>query len=271
MLPLGCYLVLGSAIECAGMLGQSKAVGKLASPALLGCGGIMLAAMIPVFWPAFEPYPEDCLLGRLGWPLAAMLIALIASFAWHIRTYEPDTNVFARAIAAGWVSCYFGGCFAFAIALRMTGDSVYGLYLLVGVIVITKWADSGAYFVGRAIGRTKLCPKVSPGKTIEGLLGGMLIATLTGWIYFCWCGSMAFGDKIQAGWLGVTILGVSLTISGVIGDLLESIVKRETGCKDSGKLLPGLGGLWDVTDSLLPSFVVAYLIVVGELITGPGQ
>lgn len=270
MLPLGLYLVFGSAVECASMVKGSK-IGSIAWPALLGCAGIMLAAMIPVFWPAFEPYPEDCLLGKLGWPLAAMIIALVGCMAWHIPLYEADSNIFARAITAGWVSCYFGGCFAFAIALRMTGDSTWGLYLLVGVIVITKWADSGAYFVGRALGRTKLCPKVSPGKTIEGLIGGMVVATLAGWIYFCWCGSIFFEDRINAGWLGVSVLGVALTLSGVVGDLSESIVKREMGCKDSGKMLPGLGGLWDVTDSLLPSFVVAYLIIVGELISGPGQ
>lgn len=273
MLPLGLYLYFGSAVECVGMMKNSP-TGKITVPALLGCGGVMLASCIPVLWPLLqgEPYPDDCLLGRFGWPLAAMLISLFATVAWFMPSYEQNSNFFLRAMSAGWVSCYFGGCFAFAIGLRLVGETGWGLYLLVGVIVITKIADAGAYFTGRSIGRTKLCPNVSPGKTVEGLVGGTVFATLAGWIYFSLCGPWVFDEKqISASFVGVAILGVLLTLAGIIGDLLESIVKRETGCKDSGKLLPGLGGLWDVTDSLLPAFVVAYLVVVAELIKGPGQ
>lgn len=272
MLPLGIYLFFGSAVECVGMLRNSPS-GKISTPALLGTAGIIAASCVPVLWPlaAGEPYPSDCLLGKLGWPMAAMLISLFANVAWFMPSYEQNSNFFLRAMTSGWVSCYFGGGFAFAIALRLVGESAWGLYLLVGIIVITKFADTGAYFVGRAFGKSKLCPNVSPGKTIEGLLGGMLFATLGGWIYFCIAGKFAFGDTISASVIGVVLLGILLTLAGVIGDLLESIVKRETGCKDSGKLLPGLGGLWDVTDSLLPAFVVAYLVVVAELIKGPGQ
>lgn len=170
------------------------------------------------------------------------------------------------------MSVYFGGCFAFAIALRLTGTANWGLFLLVGMIVITKFSDAGAYFCGRAWGLTKLCPHVSPGKTIEGLVGGCLVAVGVAWIYFGWCAPAAFGsDQVKSHPLGIAALGVLITLAGVAGDLLESIFKREMGCKDSGKLLPGLGGLWDVTDSLLPAAVVGYLVVVAELIQGPGQ
>ncbi len=253
------------------MAAQGK-IGSITAPALLGCAGVMAASSIPVYWPLLgEPYPSDCQLGPLGWPLAASAIALVGCFAWYFRNYQPDSDVLQRAIMAGWVSVYFGGCFAFAIALRLTGSAGWGLFLLVGVIVITKFSDTGAYFSGRAWGRSKLCPAVSPGKTIEGLVGGMLVAILVAWIYFGLCAPWVFGHAaVHATPLGIVLLGVSLTIAGVMGDLLESIFKRELGCKDSGKLLPGLGGLWDVTDSLLPASVVGYLIVVAGLITGPG-
>lgn len=274
MLPLGLILMFGSAIECVGMVSKSP-YGRIEWPALLGCGGVMLSACIPVLWPllAGEDYPEDCLLGALGWPLAAGMIAIVTCFVWFMPSYEQNSNFLPRAILSGWVSVYFGSCFAFAVALRLVGDSAWGLFLLVGVIVITKIADSGAYFAGKTLGRTKLIPAVSPGKTVEGLVGGMISSTLAAWIYF------EFGPKyflpegavVDVSIIGLVALGVLLTISGVVGDLLESVFKREMGCKDSGKLLPGLGGLWDVTDSLLPSMVVAYLVVVAELITGPGQ
>lgn len=272
MAPLGMLLMYGSAIECVTMVRHSE-LGSITRPALIGCAGIMIAACVPLYWPLFgEPYPEDCLLGKLGWPLAAAVLAQIGCFAWFIPSYQPDSKILMRAILAGWVSVYFGVCFAFAVALRLTGSPGWGLYLLVGIILITKFSDSGAFFVGKSLGKNKLCPTVSPGKTIEGLVGGMATAIVAGAIYFYVCAPMVFpAEELNISFWGVFLLGVLLTIAGVLGDLLESIFKRETGCKDSGKLLPGLGGMWDVTDSLLPAMVVGYLVVVADLIQGPGQ
>lgn len=272
MIPLGGYLIFGSAIECVGMCRKGP-LGSIAAPALIGCTGVMLASTVPVYWPLMgESYPRDCGLGYLGWPLAASAIALVGCFAWFIPNYQVNSGYFARAVLAGWVSIYFGACFAFAVALRLTGSPSWGLFLLVGMIVVTKFADAGAYFSGRAWGRTKLCPAVSPGKTVEGLIGGMTVAVLVAWIYFDVFASRFFGEtNVQTGIFGVVTLGVLLTLAGVMGDLLESIFKREMGCKDSGRLLPGLGGLWDVTDSLLPAAVVGYLVIVAKLIVGPGQ
>lgn len=276
LLPVGGYLILGSAIECVAMLRNTSVDSfprmDLRWPALLGCCGVMAAGTVAVFWPlSGSPYPSDCLLGSLGWPLAAMLIAIFASFAWYLRVYEVGKGYLLRAILAGWVSCYFGGCFSFAIALRLIGDSGWGLFVLVGVIVVTKFADAGAYFSGRFLGKTKLCPQISPGKTLEGLLGGMLVAVLAAWVYFVQAGHWSYGEQIQADWLSALLLGVCLTLAGLVGDLLVSIFKRETGCKDSGNLLPGLGGLWDVSDSLLPAFVAAYLLLMAGCLSGPGQ
>ncbi|MEO8270882.1 MAG: phosphatidate cytidylyltransferase [Aureliella sp.] len=272
MVALGAILIFGSAIECVGMCARGP-VGSITTPALIGCAGVMVAAAIPVYWPlGGSPYPSDCQLGKLGWPLAAGVLALLGCVAWYIPSYQANSGFFLRTIVAGWVSVYFGGCFAFAVALRLTGTPGWGLFLLVGVIVITKFADAGAYFSGRAFGRTRLCPAVSPGKTIEGLIGGILVAVLVSWVYFRFGAPYLFpSDVVRARPLGYIVLGVLLTLAGALGDLLESIFKREMGCKDSGKLLPGLGGLWDVTDSLLPAMVVAYLVVVAGLIHGPGN
>ena len=272
MAPLGIYLMFGSAMECTALL-RSSAYGPIDRPALIGCAGIIAASLVPVYWPlGGTPYPSNCLLGELGWPMAAAVFALVGCFAWQLREYQTGNRCFERAILAGWVSVYFGLCFAFWIANRLVGESGWGLYLMVGVIVITKFSDAGAYFAGRFFGRTKLCPAVSPGKTFEGLVGGAVVATFVSWLYFSVFAPIAFGsDAVEIGWLGITALGVLLTLAGLFGDLLQSIFKREVHAKDSGKLLPGLGGLWDVTDSLLPAGAVAYLIVVADLIRGPGQ
>lgn len=268
MVLFGAGLVLGSAHECASMARQ-KDMPTVYLPAMLGCIGVLIADMVPAYWPLFgEPYPADCMLGARGWPLAAAALALIGCFVWHMPKYQPNTGQLNHAILAGWIAVYFGICFSFAVALRLTGPPAWGLYLVVGVIVVTKFADAGAYFAGRSLGRTKLCPSVSPGKTVEGLIGGMVVSSIAAWIYFGIAAPKAFPNLVvSVGPVGIIAIGVLLTLAGVLGDLLESVFKREMGCKDSGRLFPGLGGLWDVTDSLLPGFVVAYLIVVAELVS----
>ncbi|MBX3421192.1 MAG: phosphatidate cytidylyltransferase [Pirellulaceae bacterium] len=272
LLPLGIYLIFGSAYECVAMIGASS-LGSVAKPALLGCACVMSSACAPIVMPLLGmPYPGDCLLGPLGMSLAAAGLALVGCCAWYIPSYEPGSGVFQRAVLAGWISCYFGICFAFLLALRLVGEPSWGLYLVVGLIVVTKLSDTGAYFVGRSLGRTKLCPRVSPNKTVEGLVGGMLAACLAAWIYFGLCAPWAFGSQqVAVSWQGVLALGVGLTLVGLAGDLMQSIFKREMGCKDSGRLLPGLGGLWDVTDSLLPAAVAGYAIIASGWIRGPGQ
>ena len=272
MLPLGVYLILGSAYECSAMVARSP-IGSITRPAMAGCVTIMAATCVPLLWPlSGSAYPASGSLSSLEWALAAASIALLGGFVWHLSSYQPGQGAFQRALLAGWVACYFGISFAFILAVRSVGESSWGLYLLVGFILVTKLSDTGAYFAGRALGRTKLCPRVSPNKTVEGFLGGMLLACLAAWVYFDVCGRWVFGgDRIIVHWQGVLLLGASLTLVGLAGDLLQSVFKREMGFKDSGKLSPGLGGLWDVTDSLLPSAAVGYLIAVGGWVVGPGQ
>lgn len=267
---LAFYLMFGSALECTSLL-KRLPIGFSGEPALIGCGGIMLAGAIPVMWPlSGEPYPSQCLLGPLGWPMAASVFALLGSFVWFMRDFQSGAHVVEKATLAGWVAVYFGVSFSFWLALRLVGTSGWGLTLAVGMIVITKFSDAGAYFAGKTWGKRKLCPAVSPGKTIEGLLGGIATAIFVSLIYFGWFAMWLFGNpagRIHP--LVIVLLGICLTLAGLIGDLTQSIVKREAGAKDSGRLLPGLGGLWDVTDSLLPAGVVGYLFVVSGFFNEP--
>jgi phosphatidate cytidylyltransferase len=270
MALLAIYLFFGSAVECAWMLRHRRG-GFDPRPGLLGCAGIMLAGVIPLLWPlSGEPYPSDCILGPLGWPLAAAAIALVGAFAWHMPTFVQGTGVLEQSALSGWLATYFGICFSFWIAIRGWGSDSAGLALAVGLIIVTKCTDAGAFFSGRAFGRHKLCPSVSPGKTVEGLLGGLVAGAVVSVLYFVVFIGAIYGDAwVNRSWLGSVLLGCALTLSGLLGDLLESIVKRESEMKDSSHLLPGLGGLWDVTDSLLPAGVVSYLMVAGDLLGHP--
>lgn len=153
-----------------------------------------------------------------------------------------------------------------ATAVMSTAEpaSGFGMAHLIGIVLIVKMADAGAYFVGKRMGRTKLAPVISPGKTVEGLMGGFVVAGLSAYIYYK---AILPGLGISLGgtlW-GPAVMAGLLTTGGVVGDLTESMVKRAAGFKDSGASIPGLGGIWDVTDSLIPAAILGYLGVLANL------
>lgn len=277
LLPLGFCLMLGSAVECIKMVGRSD-LGSITVPALLGTVVVMLSGCIELLWPCSgSAYPIDPGMSSLEWPWIASVLVMVGCFVYFFPGFQVNSGSFQRAMLSGWVSCYFGIGFSAAIALRMLGPPSWGLFVLIGFILVTKLADTGAYFTGRAIGRTKLCPSVSPNKTVEGFAGGTVLASIGAWLYFGPFADWMLGDPSSGeelhwiGWTGVIALGVGLTVAGLLGDLLESVFKREFGVKDSGAMLPGLGGFWDVTDSLLPALAVGYLIARWGLVVPPGH
>lgn len=145
---------------------------------------------------------------------------------------------------------YVGMGFFFFIETR---DSPNGLINILYVFLIVWATDTGAYFIGRSFGKRKLWPEISPKKTIEGALGGIVLATLTGVIYHL---ITPFSYPI------IIIIGVTMlaSIFGQIGDLVESALKRHYGVKDSGDILPGHGGILDRFDSLLFVFPLLHFI-----------
>lgn len=132
---------------------------------------------------------------------------------------------------------------------------VDGHYYLLYFVLITKFSDTGAYLVGSLIGRHKMIPRISPGKTWEGFGGAIVVSTLA---------SVGFVQLLKErmlamNWIHAVILGVLLSLGAVIGDLIESLFKREAGIKDSGKFFPGIGGILDLLDSLLFNAPIMYL------------
>ncbi len=139
-----------------------------------------------------------------------------------------------------------------------------GAYLVLAVMALVWAADSGAYFTGRAMGKTKMLPAVSPNKTREGLYGGMALALLA------MAAFMEFGlySNYAADKLALTAACLVAIFFSVIGDLMESMLKRIAGIKDSGKIFPGHGGMLDRIDSQLaavPLFLTVYWLISGEL------
>ncbi|OBT16880.1 CDP-diglyceride synthetase [Vibrio sp. UCD-FRSSP16_10] len=147
------------------------------------------------------------------------------------------------------------------VALRSVNidiDVYYGAKLVMFVCALVWAADSGAYFAGRHFGKHKMAPHVSPNKTIEGLIGGIIVALLVGWGVATW-----FELQFSTPWLMILLTLVTVIIS-VLGDLVESMFKRVAGIKDSSNIIPGHGGVLDRVDSLtaaFPVFTVLYFML----------
>jgi phosphatidate cytidylyltransferase len=130
-----------------------------------------------------------------------------------------------------------------------------GRFYVIYFLVVTKFSDMGAYVAGSLFGRHKLCPRVSPGKTWEGLGGAVFFSTAASLAF------QGFASNRLAGmnWFHAVVLGVLLSLAAVVGDLIESLFKREAGVKDSGRFIPGIGGVLDLLDSLLFNAPIMYL------------
>ncbi|MEX0824530.1 MAG: phosphatidate cytidylyltransferase [Pirellulaceae bacterium] len=260
LLPLLLFFALGTAWELATLLQQSgRPIDRLL--ALIGAGGVAVSACIPYLWPLTgATYPPDCPVGRLGWIVAGILTAVGAALILEMSRYDGKiSGTTERIQAAIFVSVYVGAPFALFVAIRNLGSGVWGLIALITLIAATKTTDAGAYFFGKAFGRHKLIPRLSPKKTVEGAIGGVVTSIAV--TYACVYGLFPrFVEvEIPAPWWGPLVLAVVCAISGMVGDLAESLLKRDTKTKDSGTWLPGLGGVWDVTDSLLASSLPGFL------------
>ncbi len=130
-----------------------------------------------------------------------------------------------------------------------------GRFYLIYFLVLTKFSDMGAYAVGSLIGRHKMIPRISPGKTWEGFGGAILASTLASLAF----NALAHDRLAGMNWIHAVVLGVLLSASAVLGDLIESLFKREAGVKDSGRFFPGIGGILDLLDSILFNAPLMYL------------
>jgi phosphatidate cytidylyltransferase len=130
-----------------------------------------------------------------------------------------------------------------------------GKFYVFYFILLTKFSDMGAYLVGSLIGRHKMIPRISPGKTWEGFGGAIVVSTGASLVFVHFLGDKMYGMNT----LHAVVLGVLLSSTAVLGDLIESLFKREAGVKDSGKFFPGIGGILDLLDSLLFNAPIMYL------------
>lgn len=186
----------------------------------------------------------------------AMALTALAVLVW--RMTEPPED-YLKDVTAGVFAAFYVPFLATFVAMLLTADD--GPQRVVTFLVLTVVSDTGAYAVGWRFGKTKLAPRISPGKTREGLFGAVAFAM--------GAGALCMEFLIDGGvwWQGL-VLGLAVAVSATLGDLGESMIKRDLGIKDMGTLLPGHGGIMDRLDSLLPTAPVVWLLLA--LFVGTG-
>ncbi|KER03643.1 phosphatidate cytidylyltransferase [Photorhabdus temperata] len=191
-------------------------------------------------------------MGMIWWIVATLLVITYPSSALIWKKSMLLRLLFG---ALTLVPFYCG-----MMVLRTQGyddNSYHGAWWLLYVMLLVWGADSGAYLFGRTLGKHKMAPKVSPGKTLEGLVGGLITAAIISWLFAKYAPVPVMPEKLM-------LCSAIVVIASVFGDLTESMFKRESGIKDSSQLIPGHGGVMDRIDSLtaaIPVFAGLILLV----------
>ncbi|GAB2985219.1 phosphatidate cytidylyltransferase [Saccharothrix stipae] len=190
----------------------------------------------------------------LAWPyerggvLGAFVVTILVCLIWRLK---DGADGYLRDVTASIFTVAYVAVFAsFAVMLVVPDDGVFRvLAFLIGVVL----SDTGGYVAGVLFGKHPMAPTISPKKSWEGFAGSM-VAGMAG-------GALTVGLMLDGQWWQGVLFGAALVVTATAGDLVESLIKRDLGIKDMGTLLPGHGGLMDRMDSLLPSAVVAWLLL----------
>lgn len=193
------------------------------------------------------------------WSLSCgvLFLLLLATLLGEVFNYRAGRKAIERTALTLLVVIYSSWLLSFFSAVRVTRENMEGVFAIFSILFIIKMSDAGAYFAGKNFGRHKLAPILSPGKTIEGLIGGLAAAMIAAYLAFALIKPWLC-EATMPNWSAVFGYAFSITIVGVFGDLSESLVKREMGVKDSSAWLPGLGGIMDTADSVILAAPLAY-------------
>jgi phosphatidate cytidylyltransferase len=225
--------------------------------------GSLASAAVPLLvWAAYA--------GRARVPISAATLAVLALLAASIWLRGVEGRPLAATAITILGVLYTGVMLSFGYALRYypyaVGDRG-GLAVVLLPLLLTWASDTGAYFVGRALGKRKLIPSVSPGKTVAGAVGALVVTVLVSVLYTRYALRPAAQLALSLG--GAVLFGLVISVVAQVGDLFESLIKREAGVKDSSHIIPGHGGVLDRFDSLFFVLPVAYPLLLWLLLPAP--
>ena len=268
--PLAALLAIASAIAAWEFFRIARASGLNPFDDI----GTALAGLIPLlvharFLRLYDPS------GRLG-PLSLIAVVLLLLLALSIWMRGISGKPLGAVASTAFGIAYTGGMLTFgygiwnhdyasAPASVVAGGKTYGIgaggILLLLPVLVTWASDIGAYTVGRTMGRHKLIPSISPAKTVEGAIGGLVASMLVAAVYTRYVLHPTAHLGFRAAPFGALAFGALVSVAAQIGDLTESLLKREAGVKDSSHLLPGHGGVLDRVDSLLFVLPTAFVLL----------
>lgn len=238
----GAFAIFVGAVVTIGAWEWARLAGLEESSSRLTYAGIC-ALLLILLWNMPSVARLVVLLGIFWWGFAWLLVLGFPDSASYWKNNTIKYAIGLLILLPAWQG------------LMLLKQDEYGNWIIFSIMLFVWAADIGAYFAGRTWGKDKLAPKVSPGKSWQGLWGGMLAAVVVGLIIYM--KTNIFDDKLLIGLICLVIL---VTFS-VLGDLTESMFKREAGLKDSSNLLPGHGGVLDRIDSLTAAIPVAVLLL----------
>lgn len=214
----------------------------------------MFAANHLIFFPRLAVVWVWALFLAQRWhvvPLLAVVTLGVVATAMAGVVLGRQASSFQGVLTTTWAGLYLGLFFSFVVAIRQLP---HGRVLTIGFFLVVWITDTMAYFVGRQFGRAKILPHISPQKTWAGTVGGTVSAVM---------GAIGLGYLVHIGHWQAGLFGLLVSVTAQLGDFLESQLKRYTGVKDSGGLLPGHGGILDRFDSILFALPVAYYLLKG--------
>ncbi len=220
--------------------------------------GVVALNVIPWLVPAVVP---DARQGAFGWELIVFMLATMAVGVTQVVRHRTERGIGDISVSI-MILAYMGILLSMVTALRASLPGTVGTLAVLQFIAVVKCADIGAYFTGRAIGKTKLIPAISPGKTVEGLAGGFVLAIVVSLVLariLPWPTPVSGGSAISP--FQAILFGAVIAMVGLLGDLVESVFKRDATSKDSGNVIPAFGGILDLLDSPAFAAPVAYLLL----------
>ena len=242
------------AYEYTQMMRQAEGDRRPSQPIIVwGALTLGTARTLPYFFSALQPY--DTALNNL-----TLAIIILGATLWHVVDHERG----AAHAATDWALTmtgifYIGWMCSFYVLIRNLPDGMWWFFLTLPPIWL---ADAGAYTVGRWIGKHPLAPRLSPKKTVEGFIGGVIWATCFGAL-FGWLGSIGVGSAASAvSYVSGAVIGFIGGLVGMLGDLTISMIKREAGVKDSGTVFGAHGGMLDRIDSWILAGPLVYYVII---------
>jgi phosphatidate cytidylyltransferase len=221
-------------------------------PAVVYVGNLAIVAsnFVPVLRGEMRPN---------AWGFVAFTLMILVAFIGEMRRYTQPGKSMIQVGLTILALAYVGLLISMLCQLRFVLGPRAGLVALASLIVVVKFGDIGAYTVGRLIGRTKMVPVLSPGKTWEGAAGAVVFSILGGLLMIAGLLPAVTEPSIRFPWYFAILYGIAVGIAGMLGDLAESLFKRDMGRKDSSDWMPGFGGVLDILDSVLFAAPVAFL------------